>query len=113
MSIREIVAKSTLSKGSKPKEVADALNWKMVSPKVPGQTPEPEPDAPADLTDTETADTLLLSYFALFNNGKQPSDKQLHALAGALGVSPQNLEKQVNAMLDRIVDSDGIDLQDA
>lgn len=126
MSIREIMANSSLGGGKHTKEKGEPLNWDMVEPQVPGpdlpSKPEEKPAEklvsstpeinPADLSDTEVLDNFLLTFFALWRKDSKPSDYQLHQLAVILGCTPEKLEEHIYNMLGRIADSDEIDSQD-
>jgi len=78
----------------------------------PGGQPFPEDGiVPANLDNEEGVDEFLMLYFSFFEGSGEPHDKQIHALAGSLGIAPEELERHVYSMMTRAaennVDEDG------
>ncbi len=78
---------------------------------IAAETPMPADGIhPATLEDEEAVDNFILSFFVLVPD---PTDQQMHLLAQALGVKPEDLEQRVYQIMGKIATDEDFDTQDA
>jgi hypothetical protein len=81
---------------SKSSEFADLLEGDDLG----DYTPEENSEAAPQFNVEEAMDDFLLCFFTL---NQEPTDRQMHLLAVALGIQPEELERCVYALFGKIV----------